>query len=172
MPARIRPLGLLKQYINNQPEIIVEPGHTVREVLITLKVPVEIVAGVIVNDTLQSKDYRIQEEDEIKLVAVMSGGSTNIIKDLDVKILSYKSPQRYAVKKTIKAAHSELRSDYPDLEIHLIEIKDVTEMLRYTQVLILPSLMVNGELVCVGRYPNKNEVIGWFRAAIERLVRV
>lgn len=78
MPARIRPLGLLKQYLNNQPEIAVEAGHTVREVLIALKFPLEIVAGVIVNDALQSKDYCIQDGDEIKLLAVMSGGSSII----------------------------------------------------------------------------------------------
>jgi hypothetical protein len=88
---------------------------------------------------------------------------------LEIKILSYKSPQRYAVRKTITAAHSELRKEYPDLEIHLSEIKDVTKMLKYTQVLILPSLMVNGKLVCVGRFPKKNEVIGWFRSTIEQL---
>ena len=92
------------------------------------------------------------------------------IRTLEIKILSYKSPQRYAVKRTIMAAHSELRKEYPDLEIHLTEIKDVSEMLRYTPVLILPSLMVNGELVCVGRFPNKYEVIGWLRSAIEQLV--
>ncbi len=172
MAARIRPLGLLKQYVNNQPEITVEPGHSVREVLIALKIPVEIVAGVIVNDDLQSKDYCIQEKDEIKLVAVMSGGSSTITRVLEIKILSYKSPQRYAVKKTITAAQNELHKEYPDLEIHLTEIKDVPEMLSYTPVLILPSLMVNGELVCVGRFPKKNEVIGWLRSAIERQVHV
>jgi hypothetical protein len=90
------------------------------------------------------------------------------IRTLEIKILSYKSPQRYAVKKTITAAHGELRKEYPDLEIHLTEIKDVPEMLTYTQVLILPSLMVNGKLVCVGRFPKKNEVIGWFQTAIEQ----
>ena len=84
------------------------------------------------------------------------------IRVLEIKIPSYKSPQRYAVRKTITAAHSELRKEYPDLEIHLTEIKDVPEILRYTQVLILPSLMVKGKLVCVGRFPKKNEVIGWF----------
>lgn len=169
MAAHIRPLGQLKQYINNQPEITVEPGLTVREVLISLKIPSEIVAGVIVNDALQSKDYCIEEEDEIKLYAVMSGGSSITPRVLEIKILSYKSPQRYAVRKTITAAHSELCKRYPDLEIHLSEIKDVPEMLKYTQVLILPSLIVNGKLVCVGRFPKKNETIGWFQSAIELL---
>lgn len=102
----------------------------------------------------------------------ISGGSSNITRVLDIKILSYKSPQCYAVKKTITAAQGELRKEYPDIEIHLTEIKDVPEILRYTQVLILPSLMVNGELVCVGRFPKKNEVICWLRSAIKRPVAV
>jgi len=86
---------------------------------------------------------------------------------IDVKILSYKSPQRYAVKRTLIAAQDELQKQHPDLEIALTEVKEVSEMLAYTDVLILPSLVVNEKLVCVGRFPKKDEIIRWLQDAIE-----
>ena len=86
---------------------------------------------------------------------------------IDIKILSYKSPQRYAVKRTLIAAQDELQKQHPDLEIALTEVKEVSDMLEYTDVLILPSLVVNEKLVCVGRFPKKDEIIRWLQDAIE-----
>ena len=74
MPARIRPLGPLKKYTGDQREIAVEPGRTVREMLSELAIPSEVVAGVVVNGTMETKDYCIKENDEIQLYAIMSGG--------------------------------------------------------------------------------------------------
>ena len=74
MPACIRPTGQLKSYLNNQSEITVEAGRTVREILVMLQIKPEVVAGVIVNGDLQSKDYTIQEDDVIKLFSIMGGG--------------------------------------------------------------------------------------------------
>ena len=74
MPACIRPMGHLKSLFNNQPEITVQAGRTVRETLALLQVKQEIVAGVVVNGFLQSKAYILQDEDDVKLLAVMGGG--------------------------------------------------------------------------------------------------
>ena len=86
---------------------------------------------------------------------------------IPVKILSYKSPQRYAVKQTLRAALNELRIAYPGLEVNIEEVKHLDGMERYTPVVILPSLVVNERLVCVGRFPRKDEVVGWLRDALE-----
>lgn len=86
---------------------------------------------------------------------------------VNVKILSYKSPQRYAVKRTLIAAQSELQKTYPGFDIAVEEIKELSEMEKYTPVVILPGLVVNERLVCVGRFPKKDEVIGWLQDAIE-----
>jgi len=86
---------------------------------------------------------------------------------INVKILSYKSPQRYAVKRTLIAAHNELLKTHPDIEIALTEVKELSEMEMYTAVVILPSLVVNGKLVCVGCFPKKDELVGWLRDAFE-----
>ncbi|NMC12321.1 MAG: thioredoxin family protein [Chloroflexi bacterium] len=85
---------------------------------------------------------------------------------ITVTILSYKTPQRYAVKRTVMAAQSELQKKYPDLEIAIREIKKLDDIEKVTQVLILPSLMINDKLVCIGRFPKKDEVINWLQEAI------
>jgi hypothetical protein len=84
---------------------------------------------------------------------------------IHVKILSYKSPQRYAVKQTLRAAEHELRKTLPDLELAIEEVKELAEMEKFTPVVILPSLVVNEKLVCVGRFPKKDEVIEWLQLA-------
>lgn len=86
---------------------------------------------------------------------------------IKVKILSYKSPQRYAVKQTLKAAERELRKTLPDLDLAIEEVKSLAEVEKYTPVVILPSLVVNEKLVCVGRFPKKDEVIEWLQQAEE-----
>ena len=62
MAVIIRPIGMLKDYFNNQSTVTVEAGKTVREILVSAHIPPELVAGVIVNGELQSKDYILQDE--------------------------------------------------------------------------------------------------------------
>jgi hypothetical protein len=86
---------------------------------------------------------------------------------VNVKILSYRNPQRYVVKRALIAAYEELRKTYPDLEITIKVVKERSEMEKYTAVMILPSLVVNEELVCVGRFPKKDEIIKWLQEAVD-----
>ncbi len=74
MSVVIRPMGQLKNLFNNQSNITVAAGYTVRETLTALQIQPEIIAGVVVNGDLQSKDYILREEDDVKLFAVMGGG--------------------------------------------------------------------------------------------------
>jgi hypothetical protein len=84
---------------------------------------------------------------------------------ITVKILSYKSPQRFAVKNTLLAAQAEVRKSHPQLKLAVTEVKELTEIEAYTQAIILPSLVINEKLVCIGRFPKKNEVVGWLQEA-------
>jgi hypothetical protein len=86
---------------------------------------------------------------------------------VQIKILSYKSVQRYAVKRTLIAAQSEMQKIVPDFAISITEVNELSEMEKYTAVVILPSLIVNEKLVCVGRFPKKDEVIDWLRDAVD-----
>jgi hypothetical protein len=88
---------------------------------------------------------------------------------LIVKVCSYRSPQRYAVVRTLRAALVILQNNYPDLELEIIEIRDVQEILKITPVLILPSLVINDRLVCTGRFPKKEEVTTWFISGWEEM---
>ena len=88
---------------------------------------------------------------------------------VNVKILSYKNPQRYAVKRTLMAAQNELRRTHPDLEIVVTEVKELSEMEKYTAVVILPSLVINEKLVCIGRFPKKDEIVDWLRDVVDRV---
>jgi hypothetical protein len=86
---------------------------------------------------------------------------------IEIKILSYKSPQRYAVRQTLLGARNELRKTHPNVEISISEVKILAEMEEYTDVVIYPSLVINNQLVCIGRFPKKDEVIGWLQQALE-----
>jgi sulfur carrier protein ThiS len=74
MPVQIRPVGTLKSYIGGQDTVAVDAGRTVREAIVALGIPPEIIALVLVNDVQQSKDYVLQDGDVVKLVAVIGGG--------------------------------------------------------------------------------------------------
>ena len=75
MPAHIKPTGALKSYIGGKTEVTVETGRTVREAITALGIPPEIVAMVLVNDAQQPKDYILQDEDVVRLIMVVGGGS-------------------------------------------------------------------------------------------------
>jgi len=75
MPAHIRPAGALKSYVGGRTEVTVEAGRTVREAITALGIPPEIVAMVLVNDAQQPKDYILQDEDVVRLIMVVGGGS-------------------------------------------------------------------------------------------------
>jgi sulfur carrier protein ThiS len=75
MTAILKPFGILKEYIQGASMVSVPSNITVREAITSLNIPPEIVALVVVNGAQQSKDYLIQEGDEIKLLAVVGGGA-------------------------------------------------------------------------------------------------
>jgi hypothetical protein len=86
---------------------------------------------------------------------------------IDIKILGYHPAQRYAVRQTIVAAKRGLQNEYPELKITITELIDWVHIEQYTPILSAPSLVVNEKLVCVGRFPSRDEVFGWIKNAIE-----
>ena len=86
---------------------------------------------------------------------------------IQVKILATKSPQRYAVRRAVLAAQKSLFDEYPGQELDIVEVRNIEEIQRYTAVFIYPSLVINEQLVCVGRFPKNGEILAWFRQALQ-----
>jgi hypothetical protein len=86
---------------------------------------------------------------------------------LRIKILSYHSAQRYAIRQTLWAALNVLKNEDPEIRWEISEVKDWAGIERYTPVLSAPSIVINEKLVSVGRFPSKQELLGWLRAAME-----
>ncbi len=85
---------------------------------------------------------------------------------IEVKILSCRSAQRYALKQRVIAAKRDLQGEYPGLEMSILELKDWIHIEAYTQILAAPSLVVNERLVCEGRFPSRQEVLDWMRSTL------
>jgi len=83
-----------------------------------------------------------------------------------VKILGTKSPQRYAVRRAVLAAQECLRAKHPGLKVEIMEVKDSQEIQRYTTIFIYPSLVIDEQLVCSGRFPRREEVADWLHRAL------
>jgi Thioredoxin domain len=88
-------------------------------------------------------------------------------KVVEVKILSYKSPQRFTVRRTLLAAQNELHKTHPGLQLVVTDVSTLSEIEEFTCAIILPSLVVNEKLVCIGRFPKKDEIISWLSEALE-----
>lgn len=88
---------------------------------------------------------------------------------LQVKILALKKPQRYAVRRTLMAAYGQLQNDLALPPLQIEEFSTSTEIMRYTPVTVYPSLVINERLVCVGRFPKKEEVLFWLKDAMQTL---
>jgi len=86
---------------------------------------------------------------------------------IGVKILGHKTPQRYAVRRAVLAAQTALSQEFPDLLVEIAEVRECSEIEKITPVVIYPSLVVNDRLVCVGRFPKKDEILIWFQQALQ-----
>jgi len=86
---------------------------------------------------------------------------------LTVKILGLQYSERYVVRRLVAAAQQELLSKCAYLELDITEIVDPGEIGKYSFVLVLPTLVINGKVVCSGRFPARQEVIAWLLEAAE-----
>jgi hypothetical protein len=85
---------------------------------------------------------------------------------LIVKILSLGTPERYAVRRMVTAAHQDLLQQFPNLEITIRDVSDSTQIGKVAFTLVLPTLVINGKVVCIGRFPSREEIASWLREAI------
>ncbi len=74
MKPIIRPLGFLKQYINDKGSIQVEAGKSIFNTLIEYGIPSDLVAGVFLKEKLISKEHILKDDDVVVLMAIIGGG--------------------------------------------------------------------------------------------------
>lgn len=74
MGVTLIPVGALKEYTGGQGRLELAAGSTVAEMLEAVGIPPALVAGVVRDGELVSKDYRPQDGETIKVLAIMGGG--------------------------------------------------------------------------------------------------
>jgi len=85
------------------------------------------------------------------------------------RVLSCHKSQRYAIERTLQSAWNDLVKERPNLSLEIVEVCEVADILKYTPVFAFASLMINEKLVCVGRIPQRDEVVEWLMAALEAI---
>jgi hypothetical protein len=84
---------------------------------------------------------------------------------INVKILSLGTPERYAIHRLVTAVQQELQTHFPQLQMTITEVNDAGQIGRYASVLVMPTLVINEKVVCSGRFPTMEEVVGWLHEA-------
>ena len=70
----IKTIGFLKSYHPGTTGLSVVPGTSLRQIIASLNIPVDLVAMVLVNDRQEQKDYLLKNGDKVQLIAVLGGG--------------------------------------------------------------------------------------------------
>jgi len=85
---------------------------------------------------------------------------------LNVKILGPGCPNCHKVEENAVEALEALSAEKPDLEATVQHVTDADEIVAY-DVLVTPGLVVNEKVVCAGRIPEVDEVVGWLQEALD-----
>lgn len=85
---------------------------------------------------------------------------------LNIKVLGPGCAKCYSLERAAAAALEAMLNENPDLEATLEHIEDMLEIEQYP-VLFTPALVVNEKVLCAGRVPKKEEIIAWYRAALD-----
>jgi len=76
MSITIIPLGLLKTFIKGSERLVMEgkEGKSLEEVSKEIGLPAQLDTIFIINREVKNKDYLLQPDDEVKVLALISGG--------------------------------------------------------------------------------------------------
>ena len=88
---------------------------------------------------------------------------------LKVKVLGFGCYRCQLVEQIAAEELVKVLKDNPDLIVTLEHVDDVLEIQMH-HVFYTPGLIVNEKLVCAGRIPSNQEVLGWLRDAIEHQI--
>jgi len=85
---------------------------------------------------------------------------------LSIKVLGPGCPNCHRVEENAVEALERLSEEDPELEAVLEHVTQMGKIMEY-DILTTPGLVVNEEVVCAGRIPTVEEVVGWLRQALD-----
>jgi small redox-active disulfide protein 2 len=74
---------------------------------------------------------------------------------MEIKVLGPGCPKCRETEKKVKEAVSEVGAD-----VAVVKVADVMEIAKHG-VLVTPAVVVDGEVKCVGKIPDKEEIKSW-----------
>ncbi|MFH2040554.1 MAG: thioredoxin family protein [Chloroflexota bacterium] len=85
---------------------------------------------------------------------------------MEIKILCYRNPVCYSVWRIVQQVINHLAPQFPQVDFKVSMIKDSSQIVKYSHNLVLPSLVINGKIVCSGDIPDQVEVLAWLQEAL------
>jgi len=76
LAAILKAVGIIRQYTQGQQKLVVEPGQSVRDMLLSQGIPPEIIALVLVDEKPVTKEHVISDGETIQVIAVIGGGAS------------------------------------------------------------------------------------------------
>jgi len=84
---------------------------------------------------------------------------------LEIKVLGPGCAKCYALERAARGALEQLLQERPGLQATVEHIEDILAIEQYP-VLFTPALVVNEKVVCSGRVPKRDEILAWYRQAL------
>lgn len=85
---------------------------------------------------------------------------------LEVKVLGPGCAKCYALERAARGALEQLLQERPGLQATFEHIEDILAIEQYP-VLFTPALVINEKVVCAGRVPKRDEILAWYRRALD-----
>jgi small redox-active disulfide protein 2 len=85
---------------------------------------------------------------------------------LSIKVLGSGCAKCNRVEQRAAAALESFLQDHPAVEATIEHIMDQDKIIEYP-IMVTPALVVNELVVCSGRVPSQDEVIGWLQDTLK-----